>query len=306
MGSDFPERTDPDALVIGPTGLALSGGTLYVADSLDNRIAAIANALTASSSAGTGQDVSTGGALDDPLGMTLAPNGDLVSVNGNDGNAVEVTPAGAQVAVKVLDNTVTPGGKNGAGTLFGLATVPDGGGIYFVDDGTNTLNLFHAVVGGTRQGSSRAGRASTAPHASHGAIPRRAGASRSAVSSCGSGISSHRCARSRPRLERSRQGSTVRRFVRHFAPRSREVLRGHLLRAAMRSPGCGRAECALILKARRAFTQPFERTMHQHPLRRRDLAPLLRCSSRAVPAGETHLGQGTLLRLRHRTGHCCP
>ncbi len=143
IGSTFPERTDPAALVIGPTGLALSDGTLYIADSLDNRIAAIANALTITSSAGSGQDLWVGGALDDPLGLTIVPNGDLVAVNGNDGKAVEVTPAGAQVAVKVLDNTVSRGGKNGGGALFGLAPVPGGGGLYFVDDNTNTLNLLH-------------------------------------------------------------------------------------------------------------------------------------------------------------------
>jgi hypothetical protein len=141
IGSGFPERTDPAALVIGPTGLALSGSTLYVADSLDNRIAAIASASTISASAGTGHDVSVGGALDDPLGLTLVPNGDLVAVNGNDGKAVEVAPRSkAQVAVKVLDNTVTRGGKNGGGTLFGLAPIPGGSGLYFVDDGSNTLN----------------------------------------------------------------------------------------------------------------------------------------------------------------------
>jgi hypothetical protein len=31
----------------------------------------------------------------------------------------------------------------GAGTLFGLAIAPGGEGIYFVDDGNNTLNLLH-------------------------------------------------------------------------------------------------------------------------------------------------------------------
>jgi hypothetical protein len=141
IGSGFPERTDPAALVIGPTGLALSGSTLYVADSLDNRIAAIDSASSIGSGTGTGRTVTVGGALNDPLGMTHAPNGDLVAVNGNDGKAVEVTPAGVQAAVKVLDNTVTHHGKNGGGTLFGLAPVPTGGGLYFVDDGTNTLNL---------------------------------------------------------------------------------------------------------------------------------------------------------------------
>ena len=47
VGSGFPERTDPAALVIGPTGLAYDNvtGVLYVADSLNNRIAAIPAAL---------------------------------------------------------------------------------------------------------------------------------------------------------------------------------------------------------------------------------------------------------------------
>ena len=51
---------------------------------------------------------------------------------------METTPFGAQIAVKALDNTGSP---PGAGTLFGLAIAPHGTGVYFVDDGTNTLNL---------------------------------------------------------------------------------------------------------------------------------------------------------------------
>jgi hypothetical protein len=53
---------------------------------------------------------------------------------------VETTPFGAQVAAKLVDNTGSP---PGAGTLFGLAVVPGGSGVYFVDDGSNTLNLLH-------------------------------------------------------------------------------------------------------------------------------------------------------------------
>lgn len=47
IANGFSERTDPAALVVGPTGVGLaSDGTLYVADSVNNRIAAIPNALT--------------------------------------------------------------------------------------------------------------------------------------------------------------------------------------------------------------------------------------------------------------------
>jgi len=143
IGNNFPERTDPGALVVGPTGVGLgSDGTLYVADSVANRIASIPNALTRTT-ASSGATVTTGGAINDPLGLAVAPNGDILTTNGGDGNLIETTPLGAQVAVKMLDNSPVPPGLNGNGTLFGLVVVPDGSGVYFVDDATNTLNLFH-------------------------------------------------------------------------------------------------------------------------------------------------------------------
>jgi len=143
IGSGFPERTDPAALVVGPTGVGLGpDGTLFVADSVANRIAAIPDAATRSTASG-GTTVSAGGALNDPLGLAIAPNGDVLTTNGGDGNLVETTEHGAQVAVKTLDDTPAPPGPNGNGTLFGLAVAPGAGGVYFVDDGTNTLNLLH-------------------------------------------------------------------------------------------------------------------------------------------------------------------
>ncbi len=138
IASQLPERTDPGALVIGPTGLAFAAntGTLYVADSIDNRIAAIPAALTRQSSFGPGITVAERGSLNDPLGLTLAPNGNLVAANGNDGNMVEVSPSGTQVATRIVDNTGNP---PGAGTLFGLYATSHA--LYFVDDGSNTLNV---------------------------------------------------------------------------------------------------------------------------------------------------------------------
>jgi sugar lactone lactonase YvrE len=95
IGSGFPERTDPAALVIGPAGLGLAAdGTLYVADTLGNRIAAIPNAPARMNSAGTGTTVTGGGALNGPLGLAIAPNGDILTVNSGDGNMVETTPKG--------------------------------------------------------------------------------------------------------------------------------------------------------------------------------------------------------------------
>jgi hypothetical protein len=139
IGSGFQERTDSAALVIGPTGLGLApDGTLYVADTLPNRIAAIPNAVFRFSSAGTGRTVSVGAGLNQPLGVAIAPNGDILSVNAGDGNIVETTPGGSQLTVMTIDTSGA-----GAGTLFGLAVTPDHKGIYFVDDGDNTLDLLH-------------------------------------------------------------------------------------------------------------------------------------------------------------------
>ncbi len=137
IASGLPEKTDPNALVIGPTGLGLStGGTLYVADAVGNRIAAIPKAVTRLTSAGIGATVSSGGAINGPLGLAIAPNGDILTANGGDGNLVETTPNGKQVAIKGIDLS-----GQGAGTLFGIAVASGGTGVYFVDDGNNTLNI---------------------------------------------------------------------------------------------------------------------------------------------------------------------
>ena len=141
IGSGFPQRTDPAALVIGPTGVGLSRhGTLYVANSLVNKINAIPNALFRGGSAGTGLVVTSGGKLNVPLGLTVAPNGHVLTVNGGDGRIVETTPHGTQVASRFLDKSGSP---RGAGALFGLAVAPFGTGVYYVDDAVNTLRLLH-------------------------------------------------------------------------------------------------------------------------------------------------------------------
>ena len=135
IGSGYPWIANKAALVLAPTGLALGRNrTLYVDDTQTNAISAIPAALTRTTAvAASGSTIFAGGALNAPLGMTMAPNGDLVVVNGNDGSAVEVTPSGKQVATKTLV-------KNGAGDLFGLTTTSRG--LLLVNDGTNALDLY--------------------------------------------------------------------------------------------------------------------------------------------------------------------
>ncbi len=136
IGSGFPERTDPNALVIGPTGLGLSeNGTLYVADTLGNRVAIIRNAVNRKTSAGTGKTLTQGGNLNGPLGLAVAPDGDILTVNSGDGNLVDISTHGVQTKM-----TIT---SAGGGALFGLAIRSKPAGVFFVDDSNNTLNLLH-------------------------------------------------------------------------------------------------------------------------------------------------------------------
>jgi sugar lactone lactonase YvrE len=143
IATGFREHTDPNALVVGPTGVGLGAhGVLYVADTARNRIAAVPNALTRMTTlGGGGHTVAVGRNLMSPLGLVIDPNGDIVTANGGDGNLVETTPAGRQLAT----NTLVP---NGAGDLFGLALTPSGHGIYYVNDAgsgpdANSLELLH-------------------------------------------------------------------------------------------------------------------------------------------------------------------
>jgi sugar lactone lactonase YvrE len=139
VGSGFAEQTSASAFVLGPTGVGLSpGGTLYVADTRGNRITAIRAALFRRGSAGTGRVLTRGGALNAPLGLTVAPRGDVLTVNGNNGLIVETTPSGRQVATRLLDRSGRPPGN---GALFGLTLAPQGLGVYYVDDAVNTLRV---------------------------------------------------------------------------------------------------------------------------------------------------------------------
>ena len=147
IASGYLTRTDPAALVVGPTGLAYNpkNDTLYVASTGDNEIFAIPNAGTRTTDAGTGRVVYQDNAhLRGPLGLVLAPNGDLITANGDAVNAdptqpselVEFTPRG-QVRWPVLHRSdrgrgVRPGRTNVGGVLRLAA----------VEDVTNSLDVW--------------------------------------------------------------------------------------------------------------------------------------------------------------------
>jgi DNA-binding beta-propeller fold protein YncE len=139
----FGQRADRDVFLIGPTGVTLSADnkTLYVSDALGNRIVAIDDPATRTASAGTGREITSGGLLQRPLALILAPNGHLLSINSKNGQVVEIDPAtGKQIYAQWIDTDAAQS-PPGNGDLFGLAMTPDGKGFYYVEDDMNTIVL---------------------------------------------------------------------------------------------------------------------------------------------------------------------
>jgi hypothetical protein len=140
IASGISARADKADFLIGPTGLALApDNTLYVSDALENRIVAIADATTRTTSAGTGREITKGGLLLHPLALIMLPNGHLLSCNAWNGQVVETDPlAGKQIYAQWIDmdQAQSPPGN---GDLFGIALRPDGKGFYYVADDMNTV-----------------------------------------------------------------------------------------------------------------------------------------------------------------------
>jgi uncharacterized protein (TIGR03118 family) len=148
IGSGFTSKPNGPALILGPTGLAFDARThtLYVASTADNAVFAIPNADGARGSQGKGQLVFQDPHLRGPLGMVLAPNGDLIVANGDAVNPdpngqenselVEFTPQGQFVGEFQVDPAL--------GGAFGVAVSNDNGALRFaaVDDATNMVSVW--------------------------------------------------------------------------------------------------------------------------------------------------------------------
>jgi hypothetical protein len=140
VGSGFAHRSDKGDFLIGPTGLAITpNNTLYASDALDNRVVAIPDATTRSTSAGTGEEITKGGFLLHPLALILLPNGHLLTCNAWNGKVVEIDPiAHKQIYAQWIDANQAQS-PPGNGDLFGLAVRPDGKAFYYVADDMNTI-----------------------------------------------------------------------------------------------------------------------------------------------------------------------
>jgi hypothetical protein len=121
----YAHRTDPAALVLGPTGLAYDreSDILYVASTADNAIFGVPFAGNTKSAATKGTPVYTNSNLRGPLALAIAPNGNLLTANGDALNSdpthpseiIEFTKSGKFVRQYNVD--ASQGGS------FGIATV---------------------------------------------------------------------------------------------------------------------------------------------------------------------------------------
>lgn len=146
IANGYSHRSDPAALVVGPTGLAFdeSTGTLYVASTEDNAIYAISNASTTSKTVDRGRLAFADPHLRGPLALRLAPDGDLLAANGDAISAdpehpseiVEFTKAGEFVREYNVD--ASQGGAFGLDTFFGSDRQFN---LAVIDDVTNNLTV---------------------------------------------------------------------------------------------------------------------------------------------------------------------
>lgn len=147
IASGYLHRCDSAALVVGPTGLAYARDKdiLYVASTGDNAIFAVSNARRTNKDLGTGKIVVQDPVhLHGPLGLVRAPNGDLISSQGDAVNPdpnqpseiVEFNSKGEFVAQFSIDSA--------PGSAFGMALVTSENGFIFaaVDDGLNVLDVW--------------------------------------------------------------------------------------------------------------------------------------------------------------------
>jgi hypothetical protein len=152
VASGYSHRTDPAALVLGPSGMAYDGqhDILYVASSADNAVFAIQEASEVTSSQGTGNMIFNDATkLHGPLMLAFSPTGHLIVANSDGSNVdpnqpselVEFTPAGQFVGEYSVDPN--NGGAFGVSvTTVGFSTVR----VAAVDDNANVLKIFTTVI----------------------------------------------------------------------------------------------------------------------------------------------------------------
>ncbi len=152
IASGYPHRLDPAAVVLGPSGLLFNPAnkTLYVADSEDDTIYAIADASRIKTAGGVGTAIYTDAVhLHGPLDLAMVPNGDLIVAN-SDGTNVDPNQPSELVEFTtqgVFKSQFSVDPNNGG--AFGLGSQWVGTNQAFrcaaVDDNANSLTIWTKV-----------------------------------------------------------------------------------------------------------------------------------------------------------------
>jgi DNA-binding beta-propeller fold protein YncE len=151
LANGFSHRTDPAALVLGPSGLAYDSvhDTLFVASSTDNAIYEIPHAVTTSATISATLVFQDAVHLHGPLDLALLPNGHLLVADSDGSNAdpnqpselVEYSATGTFLGQMSIDPN--NGGAFGLGVNnIGCGTVQ----LAAVDDNANALKIWTTVV----------------------------------------------------------------------------------------------------------------------------------------------------------------
>jgi hypothetical protein len=95
IASGYTFALSPGAIVIGPAGLFYDKkkDVLYVSAENDNKIFAVSGASKLTASGGSGTVIFSDPALNGPLGLVMAPNGDLITVNADSLNGSPAIPS---------------------------------------------------------------------------------------------------------------------------------------------------------------------------------------------------------------------
>jgi hypothetical protein len=151
IASGYTVQPNDAALILGPAGLAYdpTADVLYVASTADNKIFGVARAGTRASANGAGKVVFKDKHLRGPLALAFAPNGHLLTSNGDAVNAdatepseiIEFTNTGEFVSQFNVD--ASQGGAFGLAVSNAVQGVAGAGtsvaSLAFVDDVSNSI-----------------------------------------------------------------------------------------------------------------------------------------------------------------------
>jgi hypothetical protein len=95
IASGYTFALSTGAIVVGPAGLSYDKkkDVLYVSAENDNKIFAVSGASKLTASGGSGTMIFSDPALNGPLGLVMAPNGDLITVNADALNGSPAIPS---------------------------------------------------------------------------------------------------------------------------------------------------------------------------------------------------------------------